>query len=103
MGVAGCGSKKSMSEVDQAYADAELALYPVQWSGCLVELTKDGSCGEAELEEITDKYLQAVREQRDAGYPTDELRQQFIDAADDLEGYCPVCVAKLDRERETLG
>ena len=91
-----------MSEEDKAFADLELSAYPVEWSTCIVDATTDGSCGEVELESITENYLETVRRLKSEGYPSEMLETHLRDAANDMEGYCPVCVSQLDRERETF-
>lgn len=91
-----------MKDTDKAFADVDLSIYPVSWSKCIEKMTRNGSCSEFELEQTTDDFLATVRKYRDQGYPEDELATKLRDAANDMEGYCPVCVSKLDRERETL-
>ena len=91
-----------MSDVDKASAELELAISPVAWSRCIADAVRDGSCGEVELESITENYLETVRRLKSEGYPSDLLQTHLRDAANDMEGYCPVCVSQLDRERETF-
>lgn len=83
-------------------ADLEIAAFQAESAGCQADMIRDGSCPEFELEQMVDGFLVTVRRLRADGFPEDELRDLLRDTANDLEGFCPVCVARLDRERESF-
>ncbi len=92
--VAGCGGNSPQEDYNRALVDAQLATLDLA-----IARTIAGQQERPGLESLTAQYIELVREHDDElGDAT--IRQRLTDAANQMEGYCSTCVAKIDRERE---